>query len=470
MIKNFLGNRFGLYPTTRLMDGLKIYSLMIFLLIVGYIFFPLYQEHAEQQFVETFGIPILDVEVYQSYIFYSIIIILFIIILRWTIRNKFSFSNYVLHFCIRQAMNRSHFSLDNKETTEFNLTRYKPPKTKLKWDNKERKTGKLFIRNRSDIEKGLEKINLSSELNGYNVETNYLTADNCWYVYELYALKTAEKKTFETKDAFDQWSNEANQYELRLDDRTTQKLMNTVIVGKTRSGKTYGVMSLLFQMQLKPIKYNLFFIDPKNSDGKTLGLGFAKENTIYETGDGNFSDDVLQMVDKYYQKMIERQNELNELINGRMALDYTSYNLEPHFLFIDELPSLIEGMEKKKQDQLLNKLGIISKMGSGSGFFIILIAQKLNAKVLPKETQENMLNKIILGNAGNQTYMTAIDRVEDVPKKNYDIGEGIYIDDKMSKPRMVNFPYLKFVDNIKRLDDVLKKGVDNSGDTNKSDH
>lgn len=191
----------------------------------------------EDELIEIFHISRLAIELYQLYIVFVIIFLVSIIALRWSIRNRVSFRNYTIHFRIRQAMNRSHFSLDNKETTEFERTRYKPPKTKLKWDDKERKTGKLFIRNRSDIEKGLENINLSSEIKGYNVETSYLTDDNHWYVYELYASKVAEKKTFETKQEFDLWALQADQYELKLVDRTTQKLMNTVIVGKTRSGK-----------------------------------------------------------------------------------------------------------------------------------------------------------------------------------------------------------------------------------------
>lgn len=163
------------------------------------------------------------------------------------------------------------------------------------------------------------------------------------------------------------------------------------------------------------------------------------------------------MTNDFYEKMIERQNQLNKLIDGRMALDYTAFDLEPYFLIIDELPSLIGKMEKKQRDLFLDTLGAISQMGSGSGFFLILIAQKLDAQVLPKKIQENMLNKIILGRASNQTYMTAIDRAEDVPKKDYGKGEGIYIDDTMSKPRLVNFPHLKFIDDIERLDDVLVK-------------
>lgn len=439
------------------MDGLKVYSFMILLGLIGFVGLPLYKNYMEDELIEIFHISRLAIELYQLYIVFVIIFLVSIIALRWSIRNRVSFRNYTIHFRIRQAMNRSHFSLDNKETTEFERTRYKPPKTKLKWEDKERKTGKLFIRNRSDIEKGLENINLSSEIKGYNVETSYLTDDNHWYVYELYASKVAEKKTFETKQEFDLWALQADQYELKLDDRTTQKLMNTVIVGKTRSGKTYGLMGLLFQMWLKPIKYNLFFIDPKNSDGKTMGLGFSPEHTVFQSGDGHFSEDVLEMTNDFYEKMIERQNQLNKLIDGRMALDYTAFDLEPYFLIIDELPSLIGKMEKKQRDLFLDTLGTISQMGSGSGFFLILIAQKLDAQVLPKKIQENMLNKIILGRASNQTYMTAIDRAEDVPKKDYGKGEGIYIDDTMSKPRLVNFPHLKFIDDIERLDDVLVK-------------
>lgn len=455
MISNFLGNRFGLFPTTRLMDGLKIYSFMVLLGLVGFVFIPFYESNIETQVIKIFNVSKINVESSQIYIVYIISSMLIVVMLKWTIRNQLSFKNYVIHFRIRQAMNRSHFSLNNKETTEFESKRYTPPKTRIKWNDKDKKTGRLFIRNRSDIEKGLERINLSSEIVGYNVETAYLTDDNHWVVYELYSFESAKKRVFPSQHEFNNWATQVRKYELRLDERTTQELKHTVIIGATRSGKTYSLMSLLFQMKLKPITYHLYFIDPKNSDGGTIGNAFSSEHTVVDDGNGNFTENVLSLVDVFYKKMIERQSELNQLTNGKVSTDYRAYDLEPYFLIIDELPSLVASLDKKEEKKFLDLIGNISRLGAGSGYFLVVLAQRLDSTTLPKQIQANMLNKIILGNADNQTYLTSIDRVEDVPKKKFGKGEGIFKDDTMSKPLMVNFPYLKYLDEIETLQEIL---------------
>lgn len=93
MIRNLLGNRFGLYPTIRLMDGLKIYTFLIVLGILAFFGLPNYKKYAEPQVLETFKIKPLDVEQYQVYTVCLILSIIAIIVIRWSIRNRLSFKN-----------------------------------------------------------------------------------------------------------------------------------------------------------------------------------------------------------------------------------------------------------------------------------------------------------------------------------------------------------------------------------------
>lgn len=450
-LQNFLGNEFGLYPTNRLRNGVHFWLLQIFLLLGWYVL-PFY-DRIEISWIE---LPQLDIERYQSYLIALMTSMFIILFIRVAIRNKFSITNYIIQFNVRKALNRNHYNTPNTDVTEQDIKRITVPETKLKWNDWKKTTGQLHIRNSSDKEDKLERINLSSEIHGYNVETVHLSNDNHWYIYSLYSLKSAEKKVFEQKSEFNKWARSVGNYELRFDDRTTQELKHTVIVGATRSGKTYSWMSLLLQMKLKSVKYHLYFIDPKNSDGGTIGKSFSPTQTVVDDPEkGKFTEDVLLMVESFYNKMVERQAELNKLIDGSVAKDYRDFNLEPYYLMIDELPSLVATLDKKEEKRFLELIGNISRLGSGSGFFLIVIAQRLSAKTLPKEIQANMLNKIILGNADNQTYLTAIDRVEDVVNKRFGKGEGIFKDDSMTKPLMVNFPHLKFLDNVDKLKDVI---------------
>lgn len=84
---------------------------------------------------------------------------------------------------------------------------------------------------------------------------------------------------------------------------------------------------------------------------------------------------------------------------------------------------------------------------------MILVFQKIDAQTLSKSIQSNMLLKIVLGNADNQTYITAIDRKEDVPQFIFGQGQGIYKNERMVKPRLLGFPYLRFIDDFNDHDD-----------------
>ena len=70
-----------------------------------------------------------------------------------------------------------------------------------------------------------------------------------------------------------------------------------------------------------------------------------------------------------------------------------------------------------------------------------------------------MLLKIVLGNADNQTYLTAIDRVEDVPNYNFGTGQGVYKNERMTKPRLLGFPNLKFINQYNKSADLTPKDM-----------
>ncbi|MFH5671440.1 hypothetical protein ACHI5T_11140, partial [Listeria monocytogenes] len=70
-------------------------------------------------------------------------------------------------------------------------------------------------------------------------------------------------------------------------------LKHTLLVGATRSGKTYGLIGLLLQMINKLIHYELFFADPKNDQLRKIGNWINGKNTAYTT------ENIIDLIDSY---------------------------------------------------------------------------------------------------------------------------------------------------------------------------
>ena len=78
--------------------------------------------------------------------------------------------------------------------------------------------------------------------------------------------------------------------------------------------------------------------------------------------------------------------------------------------------------------------------------FLLLIMQKSDATTLPTAIRSNLLLKIVLGNASSTTYTTTFESSSDIPVFNFRQGQGVFLDDTMTVPRLVSFPYLRFLD------------------------
>ena len=83
---------------------------------------------------------------------------------------------------------------------------------------------------------------------------------------------------------------------------------------------------------------------------------------------------------------------------------------------------------------------------AGAGVFLFLIMQKSDATTLPTAIRSNLLLKIVLGNASSTTYTTTFESSSDVPNFNFLQGQGVYLDDTMTVPKLLSFPYLRFID------------------------
>ena len=80
------------------------------------------------------------------------------------------------------------------------------------------------------------------------------------------------------------------------------------------------------------------------------------------------------------------------------------------------------------------------------GCHLILAMQKSDSTILPTHLRENMLFSVVLGNSGEQTYITAFGNeiASTIPDRDRKKGEGIYITDSSNVARTLRTPFLNF--------------------------
>lgn len=360
----------------------------------------------------------------------------------WCVRNKgwqgkAAFKRYFMILNVRRAL------LDARYHNERYIGEKvaKLPSIKIIFDDKEMSTGKLLIRDSLGFHQRLESATFTPVLKNYKVENSFISDDGNWFIYEFYDISTQFQQRFDELKEYLEWANnDSDNYQLRYDSRLRTNLKNMLLVGATRSGKTYGLLGLLLQMLSKQIHYNLYFADPKNDQIRKVGDWINSEKTAVTT------EEITILIEDVYKRLIIREKEMKQATANRMTGDYRDVNLEPIILVFDEFSSFINVLDNKQKRNVLGYLTAIVQRGSGAGVFLFLIMQKSDSSTIPTSIRSNLLLKIVLGNAASTTYTTAFESSSDVPQYKFSIGQGVYMDDTMSKPMLISFPYLHFLE------------------------
>ena len=384
----------------------------------------------------------IDMHKINNVAFVALTVLILPTMLFWSIRNKLwegkrALKRYCLILNLRKEMIDANYR-DERHVTERVL---KIPTIKVEFDNKDMTSGKLIVRDSLEFHDRLAKATFTPSLKGFKVEDFYLSDDGDWWIYNFYSVDSQIQAVFDSLEDYLNWSNETtNRYQLRIDKRLSFDLKHTLLVGATRSGKTYGLIGLLLQMINKSIHYELFFADPKNDQLRKIGNWINAKNTAYTT------ENIVDLIDRVYQRLIAREQEMAEATLNRMTGDYRDVELEPIFLIFDEFSSFINVLDNKEKKIVLGKLTAIVQRGAGAGVFLFLIMQKSDATTLPTAIRSNLLLKIVLGNASSTTYTTTFESSSDVPNFNFLHGQGVYLDATMTVPKLLRFPYLRFID------------------------
>lgn len=291
-------------------------------------------------------------------------------------------------------------------------------------------SGILRIQNTVKLNKRLDDIDFSAALENYKIERHYLSRDANWYVYELLRAEVSFRMHFNALANFVNAARQVAPYDIFLDMRSICQLQHTLLVGQTGSGKTYALYSLILQMLCKRVPYELYFADPKRSSISVLSQQIAPDRTAVSF------DEIVALLEDFVAAMDERKAEFADQLNTRLDADYRYFELVPHVLIIDEyaaFSAVVATKEKKVRDHVEALMHQIILMGRQLGFFVILVMQKSDAKLISTALRDNVPLKIVLGNAEDTTYETTFGTGVDIPPMDYPPGDGVFTEPTLAK-------------------------------------
>jgi len=429
--------------TYRMQRGFISFLLLGFFLVLWFFFYKLYPLIVEQ-------ITIIQLPHIESNIFlFPVGLMVIGLIISWSIRNKLWFGPFfsVHYYSMVKRIRRHIKDARFEDEREFDNRLVKLPKVKIEFDdNQARKSGKVFIQNSIKFDKKLEDMRIDAALDGYVSERQYLSKDRKWYIYEFYDIDSQKQIEIKSKNDLIEWSNKtADDYALRLDERTTVPFHHLGLVGQTGSGKSFFIQMLIEQLLSKKVNHELFIIDPKRTDVYQMA-----KRTV---GDERTTDktNAIELIKQFHECMEKRQDELQDYFISNQNKTYKDAGLPALILLIDEFGALRESwktLAKKERDEVDNILSDIAFMGRQLGCFLWVATQQMNAQTMPTAIREQLVLKIALGDSDEQTYRTLFSSGVDIPSVQFTAGQGIYSYPGLASadnPRLLTVPFCSFL-------------------------
>lgn len=253
--------------------------------------------------------------------------------------------------------------------------------------------------------------------------------------------------------SFKDLTGELDLYTYNLQKGVTWELSHALVSGRTKSGKSTFLYSLIGQMLEKNLHDNIYIIDPKNEFSILKAKGIINNIAVK-------SDEALELVSEVINKMEERSKELLKVVEekGKFGDTARHHGYKPIILIVDEASSLLASFpDKKSKDKYLNDLMRIVQMGRSASIFQIQSLQVASTEFLPSSVRNQLNLRVLLGDSPTTVdlqFMFNSDYKNLV--KNKEQYTGYYFQDGMEQPQKFFNPDLHTYD----LMDIekLKKG------------
>ena len=404
-----------------------IFALFIFLLILSICLFPV------KITLSILGLMLLNVILVLSSYSQNI--------------KKYGFKNALLLFQIKTKLQiqllDSRIFVERKFLTSDETRFVKVPKIKIEL-NDDLKTGKIEIENSIKYSEKLKNLDVSAALENFVSEEQYFTKDSNKLIIRIVDVQFDRTLRFNSMNEFiNYWKSKKDRYNIFIDRNLNIKRSSMLVIGKSGSGKSYFLYSLLAQSVMAFGFKNVWILDPKNSSLSVLGKEYIEKQT------GLNNEEILEKLEQIQEIVLKRKEELEPLLSNGLDKDYSDFGLPAISIFFDEYASFkswLATQPKEKQNKANATINLLILEGRQLGCHLILAMQKSDATILPTHLRENLLFKTTLGNSETQTYITAFGNeiASTIPERDREKGEGIYITDSSNVARTLRTPFLNF--------------------------
>lgn len=230
---------------------------------------------------------------------------------------------------------------------------------------------------------------------------------------------------------------------------------STLVAGRTRSGKTTGILSAMILPVLAcgRDKYGseVVIVDPKNAE-----LSMCP-HVLSPTLDGNV-EHIVNAISEFNRTRISRQQIINDIgMKTGNAVKWWDVGMQPSILFLDEFIAL-QGLIPKKASkdspeycltEFQNLIRQIATQGASAGCFLILSTAEASVGTGGLESAVNKacgIRILFKPSKDEAAFLWSKDAVESLHERHYQAGDAWFsADDGVNDMvRFVRFPCLRF--------------------------
>ena len=361
--------------------------------------------------------------------------------------KKYGFRNALLLFQIKTKLQiqllDSRIFVERKFLTSDETRFVKVPKIKIEL-NDDLKTGKIEIENSIKYSEKLKVLDVSAALKNFISEEQYFTKDSNKLIIRIVDVDFDRILSFNSMtECINYWKSKKDRYNIFIDRNLDIKRSSMLVVGKSGSGKSYFLYSLLAQSVMSFGFQNVWTLDPKNSSLSVLGKKYIEEQT------GSNNEEILEKLEEIQEIVLKRKEELEPLLSNGLDKDSSDFGLPAISIYFDEYASFkswLQTQSKERQNKAMATINLLILEGRQLAVHFIIAMQKSDATILPTHLRENLLFSLVLGNSGEQTYITSFGNeiASIIPERDREKGEGIYITDSSNVARTLQTPFLNF--------------------------
>lgn len=178
---------------------------------------------------------------------------------------------------------------------------------------------------------------------------------------------------------------------------TYNEIPHCLVSGGTGSGKTFMMLALLYSF-IK-IGADVVILDPKKTD-----LSYLKTIPALEHLVSCQTEEMLTSLRLFYEAMLDRQVEFDQLANKRTGLIYSDVGLNPVVLLFDEYSAFIGSLDYAERRNAEKWLNQIILLGRQLGFFVILGMQRADGSDLDTKLRDQFGLRVALGGMSQTGY------------------------------------------------------------------